>query len=168
MAARHILSNDQRAAIGDVVAESVWMETLAAEAIVIFARLSESSIDALLRGKMLDAKLQVLEEITETAVREEKRKEFAELVATMRNLNRDRVTVVHGMWRPKSGGYAISDIAKGKLDPPDEVVFHGRGKERVLTSEQVMDLAKRIGDASHRLIRFLVEELNTREKEQKN
>lgn len=162
---REFLTNQQRAAIGDVVAESTWMEEVVAMAISVFTGVSDGSLGALLSGRMIDAKLQILESLAETdAVRPQRREGLRDLVATLRDLNKDRVTVVHGMWEPESGGYRLGDLFTGRA-VADVVRFRGRGRERLLTTEEVVALADQIGAATRALLGLLRDEWIQREQE---
>lgn len=162
---REFLTPEQRAAIGDVVAESVWMEEVVRFAISAFAGVSDESLELFLSGRMIDAKLQILEGLCETdTVGPDKRQALRDLVTPLRELNTHRVTVVHGMWEPKSGGYRLGDLVSGQAFA-EVVRFRKRGKERILSTAEVVELAERIAAATRALLDFVVQELIQRNDE---
>jgi hypothetical protein len=154
MNARDLLTVDQRAAIGDIAIESAWLDSIAAIAIMVLTKLEEPQARALLRGKMLDGKLQLLAELGEIVLPEAKRDAFHGIVGRLRELNRDRVTVIHGTWQPK-GGFTLAVLAKSGIGLMDEIHLEGR-KERMLSTEEVEALAGRLSSTTHELWKLIV------------
>lgn len=93
------LSDPQLQSIGQVAVESAWLERLTEFYIQRLARLNRKSAEALLDGRMMSTKLELLKMFGRARLKDvTTRNEFSDLIGKAIEANRDRNTVIHGLW----------------------------------------------------------------------
>jgi len=109
MLTKFMLTVEERAAIGDLVAASAWLESVVGILIEQLAKLERHAFGALVEGAMLGKKLEALQTLGDYRIESESMKEeFHSLLERARSLNSERNIVVHGQWQPK-GGASLGD-----------------------------------------------------------
>jgi len=93
------LSDPQLQAIGQVAVESAWLERLVEFYIQRLARLTRKKTEAFLDGRMMSTKLELLKLFGRASLKNAAdRHEFSDLIRIALDANRDRNTVIHGLW----------------------------------------------------------------------
>lgn len=142
---RQILKPDQLAALGSVVAESTYLESLVDSMIGHLARLTESQRNIILKRAMLHVKLEVLRELGDLKLKSAPRKsDFLKLISRLMAHNDERVTAVHGVWTPIvrewRPGFKLSDFL---VPSGDAEARHSRG---TITASRLDKLAEKISN----------------------
>jgi hypothetical protein len=176
MSARLLLTQEERAAIGDVAIQSAMLEMNMEMFIRDLTKFDQNMADIFVGRMMFEGKHGILKNLIHLRLKKEtkrnikRRKEFDLLMARMSQLNADRVTTIHGYWGFKEGGPFVSlagmllDPSKWKR-PPVEVVHFRKGTS--LSMKKVMDLAKDLLQANAQLLHFWGNTFPTRKKRTK-
>jgi hypothetical protein len=153
-----LLTLEQRAALGDVVAESAYLESNLDMFIGVLTKLNESQFEALLSGQMLGRKLQIVKEIGVPKIRSQKGKaEFAEIVDALSSAITDRNAVVHGIWGGPGGMWKLSWIFGPVTGPVLATHRKKGGKVRTVPAERIADIAEKIRAGHTKLFNYFVE-----------
>ena len=160
MLIRLLLTVEQRAAIGDLVAESARLEALLEVAVSQLAKLDKDTHVALVSGNNLDKNLEILKELGERKLKSNRRRaEFSRLISRIKALNSERVIAVHGSWQPKAG-YRMNPVWVTSHDGKREVEVVHRARRsgalRALSGDRVEKLASQINTAFSDLVMFLM------------
>lgn len=148
-----ILSQEQLAALGTVVAESTYLETFVDLMIGALTGLKEDKRRLLLDKAMLQAKLEILAELGAMKLKSKRRKKtFAKLIAELKANNAERVTAVHGIWLPNITADALPEQLKQLLTPGSAVARHPRGPRMSATT--LTKLAEKISNGKWDLVDF--------------
>lgn len=156
--ASHLLTIEQRTAIGDVVTESAWIEYIAGVMIAHFAHLKPHAYEALVAGKMLGTKLDLLSELGTPQLKSTKlKKEFDALITRLKQLNSERSILVHGLWEPE-GGLTLADLMRLKKVGKIEAVQRRAMKQsRKLKGDRLPGLVREMSRGSTDLFNFFTQ-----------
>jgi hypothetical protein len=150
------LNDQQLAAIGRVAVESAWLETAIERYISRLSRLSRKNTEALLDGRMMSFKIETLKMFGKAATKDpNKRNEFFDLMTDIAAANRDRNTVIHGLWgagMPKTEIDGLSDFlfpyeveAKKRTSP---------GNFKTMKASEIDRVADAVAASTWRLMSF--------------
>lgn len=150
-----LLTQEQRAALGVIVAESASLEATVDLIISHLTNLNPQQYEIVLKGEMIKRKLEVLKAIGQQKLRSAKRKAaFLTLMARLTSLNSDRNTLVHGIWGPR-GGYRLSWFAGHPITDPIEAIQRSRGgRVRTLPANRIGNVARNVTKAHSELYNF--------------
>jgi hypothetical protein len=143
------LTDAERAALGSVVAESANLESSVDFILLHLTNLTHTAYDAMMGGKMLGAKLDVLKAIGLAKLRSKKRKKtFNDLMGKLTSLNGQRTIAVHGIWGPEGHNALrwLVDIAQGKKLPAA-----AKHKKGILQAAKLETLAKKLSEENSAL-----------------
>jgi len=154
-----VLNPTELAALGSVVVESTYAESLVTTLILEMSKLKNDELTLFLRGAMMNTKLELLADLGKLKLRSTRRKaEFASIISRLKTTNSERVIAVHGFWNHTfSGkGTTLGEIASGNVSAiqgPSEAT-HPRGGK--LSATKLDGLAKTISDAYWDLHAFYI------------
>jgi hypothetical protein len=159
----HVLDSKELAALGSVVVESTFAESLIETLISEMSKLDKGALVLFLRGAMMNTKLELLADLGKLKLRSAKRKEaFAEIISRLKHLNSERVIAVHGVWakaikfNAAKGGTGMVTLAS--FSDPMNIEFgpseatHPRGGK--ISAKRLEALATQISDAYWDLYEF--------------
>jgi hypothetical protein len=132
---RDFLNEKERAALGEVAAESAQLESTTETMLKIVLKLTDAEYDAIIGGKMFGAKLDILKEVGLCRLRGKKRKkhkqQFIVLMDHLKSLVGQRNIAIHGNWGPE-GGFTLATLATlmdGTYVPRPAAAIHKKGKK---------------------------------------
>lgn len=158
-----LLTPEQRAALGSIVAESASLEATLDIIICSLTGLSEAQFRILAGGQMFGRKLELTKDLALLKLKSKaKKSRLTDLFSRLTSLNSERNTVVHGTWGTKEGGARLSWLFSTQPPPAEDVhaVLKKRGaKLQTVASTKLNELAVKLRDANSELFSFLMDEL---------
>jgi hypothetical protein len=154
-----LLTVDQRAALGSLVAETTEMEGTVDVMIAIVTNLSTPQCAVLLEGRMISWKLEALKRLgLQKLKRKAQMKVFAHLVDSLSSLNSERNVAVHGLWQPQ-GGYTYALLAGITPVGPSVAALKRRNAKSstLLKADRLEQLAKGVRETHSDFFRFCME-----------
>jgi hypothetical protein len=129
----HLLCDEDLRAVGCLAAETTRLEACIDELLADLCSLNRLRFDALLSGKMIGAKADILFSLLEPYAKSTKRKaKLKALQSRTKTAISDRNTVIHGQWI-----FQGIDWKTGKL-----IHAATKGKGRTVTADRVMNVAR--------------------------
>ena len=150
-------TDEQLAAIGNVVVESANLELIVEQMLGDFIGAKPEICDILIGTQMLDRKIELLSRIAPLKPRSKRvKKELAALIERADKLNKLRKIAVHGTWAPR-GKVSLSMLLLSRPPPlqPSDAATR-RNPKSVLTAERLRDLGTDIQKAHQDLWRFWI------------
>jgi hypothetical protein len=147
--------------LGSVVVECANLEEQLNLIIPHVLGLSGDEYDVLLGGQMLNRKLEVLRDIAKIRIKPKKHlTRLIQVLDKFSNLNRDRITVVHGTWGPPGGLWQLNWIMEGR--PPKGIpteAIHKKGKKiRTFNADDLEVTARSIAEANSELHQWYIKD----------
>jgi hypothetical protein len=151
LVSQQILTEEQLAALGSVVAESTYLESLVDIVIGRLAHLTKPQRVALLRKAMFQSKLEIMAELAEAKLKSvSRKKKFAVIVSRLKAANSTRVNAVHGIWWHTSTPLTIAQRGEA-------IALHPRSGQTKLAASNLMKVAEEISDVHNALFFFYAE-----------
>ena len=133
--ARNLLAKEQLAALGEIAAESAQLEATVDLMIQIALKINIAEFDALVSGRMLGAKVDVLKTCGLSRLpgkrKKSRRHQFTVLMDHIKHLLSKRAVAIHGIWEPE-GGMNLGNLMAGwagDLQPGKAEAKHKKGNE---------------------------------------
>jgi hypothetical protein len=143
---RITLKPEQLAALGSVVAESTYLESLVDSMIGYLAKLTDKQRNILLNKAMLNAKLEILAELGAMRLKSTRRKKvFSKIISELKSNNSERIIAVHGVWTPvltRPAPTAPTRLADLLAPMGEAEATHSRGSK--MTAGNLDKLAEKI------------------------
>ena len=157
-----LLTPEQRAALGSIVAESASLEATLDVIICSLTGLSEAQFRILAGSQMFGRKLELAKDLALLKLKSKaKISRLTDLFSRLASLNSERNTVVHGTWGTKEGGVRLSWLTSMQQPPAQDVhaVLKKRGpKLQTVSSTKLEQIATKLSDAHSELFNFLMDE----------
>jgi hypothetical protein len=157
-----LLSAEQRAALGTIVAQSAGLEATLDILICSLTGLSEAQFRILVGGQMIGRKLELAKDLALLKLKSKaKISRLTDLFSRLVSLNSKRNTVVHGTWGTKEGGARLSWLFSAQQPPAEDIhaVLKKRGaKLQTVSSTKLDEIATKLSEANSELFSFLMDE----------
>jgi hypothetical protein len=154
-----VLSLNQRAALGSIVAESASLEASLEMFIGSLLNVDPKRFEIVFGGQMFIKKLEVVHEMGLLKLKSgKKRTAFTEIIGRVRALNADRVTVVHGIWGGKNGMSKLSWLMGAPVCEPIHAYHNKRGTVKTVAAAKLEEIATNIAKIHSELFGFWVDE----------
>jgi hypothetical protein len=158
----HLLSEKQLAALGSLVVESAFLESLVDDLIQELSRLRDEQYALFTSRAMLAAKLDLLLQLGTMRLRSKRRQtKFSAIIIDLKTLNTERTTAVHGIWEPiydKGTSDVFMTMSLIPIIVPRKVGARARhargGKVSGLSAERLDIVAQKISDGAQALRNF--------------
>lgn len=145
--------------IGRVAIESAWLELTTDMYIRKLARLKRKTAEALLDGRMMGGKLELLKSLGRANLPDTKlRNEFSDIVAAASAANTNRNTVIHGIWSiGKPQKKRKTTALEAMYGPLGEAMAQKRtspGNYKTMKASEVAAVATALAEANKAILVF--------------
>lgn len=152
-----LFSQEHLAALGTVAVESSNLEELLDIIIDGLLRLKKNQMDIVLEGAMMQRKLELVKDLGRLKLKPKTQTaqitELCQIIGDLNHANQERVTAIHGIWRPADKAQLIN-----KVHGTANAIATKKGRrnqaDSKLASDKLLGVAARISEGAQKLGKF--------------